>query len=460
MKRSKNSVRVAGQRIPEIRFEDQSLTSFSGVVLLQRLFEVLNLKAQLRACVRHLGSSASYHPATMIHLLIVHVMLGWRRLRDIDYYRDDPLVKRALGLRHMPNVSTLTRALRAMDLGVVDRLRGFMRKLVLDGLAMFAVRRLTLDFDGSVVTTKSRNTEGTATGYNPKSKGSRSYYPLLCTVAQTGQVFDLLHRSGNVHDSKGGPEFIRECFTHVREAGFDGVLEARMDGAHFSDKTCAMLNDEGVEFTVSVPFERLSRLKSEVESRKRWNRIDKEWSFFETKWLPASWINRGLRCFVYRHKVRVPRKGPIQLHLFEPVQREFEYKAVMTNKRLGANGVLQFHNGRGSQEATIGELKSNGAFDYIPTRRNIGNQVYAIACCLAHNLSRRLQMAVKSAERPQSPRRACLWIFERAATIRDRLIRRAGRLTRPGGRTTLTMAGNAATQRDYATYLSAFDQAA
>ena len=72
MLRSKKSVRVAGQRIPEIRFEDQSLTSFSGVVLLQRLFEVLDLRVHLRACVRHLRSSASYHRATMVDLLIVH----------------------------------------------------------------------------------------------------------------------------------------------------------------------------------------------------------------------------------------------------------------------------------------------------------------------------------------------------------------------------------------------------
>ena len=68
----------------------------------------------------------------------------------------------------------------------------------------------------------------------------------------------------------------------------------------------------------------------------------------------------------------MPRKGPIQLDLFEPVHREFEYKAVMTNKRVGVTAVLQFHNGIGSQEPTTQELKSPGAFDYIPTRRNFG----------------------------------------------------------------------------------------
>ena len=58
--------------------------------------------------------------------------------------------------------------------------------------------------------------EGTAVGFNKKKKGARSYYPLFCTVAQTGQVLDLLHRPGNVHDSNGAEAFILQCVEMVR----------------------------------------------------------------------------------------------------------------------------------------------------------------------------------------------------------------------------------------------------
>ena len=54
-------------------------------------------------------------------------------------------------------------------------------------------------------------------GYNKENKGARSYYPLFCTIAQTGQVLDVLHRSGNVHDSKGALEFVTACVQTVRE---------------------------------------------------------------------------------------------------------------------------------------------------------------------------------------------------------------------------------------------------
>ena len=89
--------------------------------------------------------------------------------------------------------------------------------MVLGRVQALELRRLTLDFDGSVIGA-GRSAEGTAVGFNKKKKGQRSYYPLFCTVAQTGQVFDVLHRSGNVHDSNGGEAFILLCIKQVQAA--------------------------------------------------------------------------------------------------------------------------------------------------------------------------------------------------------------------------------------------------
>ena len=459
MKLSKAELRSSTHSLPKLRFEDQDLTSFAGVVLFQKLFRALNLKGRLYACVRHLRSSSCYGLASILEVLTLHLMLGWRRLRDLDYYREDPLVLRVLGLRRLPNVATLTRALRKFDGGVVERIRGLLRALVLDRVGTLGLGRLTVDFDGSVLTTKSRNTEGTAVGFNPKSKGNRSYYPLLATVAQTGQVLDLLHRPGNVHDSHGSREFFEECFDRIEESGFRGVLEARIDSAHFSDATCLQLEARSIHFTVSVPFERFPDLKERIAQRQRWWPIDGEWSCFEMDWRPKSWP-RAFRCFVFRQRVPVPRKGPIQLDLFRPLERSLEYKVVMTNKEGSARAILSFHNGRGAQEGIFAELKSQLQLDYIPTRRLLGNEVFSLCSTLAHNLARELQML----EHPPIPTntlaRACLWVFERFGSLRKRLIQRAGRLTRPHGELTLTMSANAEVQSQIARYLTALDRAA
>lgn len=459
MRLPRKSTQFRASSVPKLRFEDQALTSFSGLIVFQELFSVIGLKSLLRRVTSHLTRSTSYSQEKILVLLIVHLAMGWRFLRDLAYYEDDPIVLRVLGLKKMPNVSTVSRALSSFDARTVAKLRTTVTDLVVSGVLDSNVKRVTLDFDGSVISTKSRRAEGTAIGYNRRSKGARSYYPLFCTVAQTGQVFDVLHRPGNVHDSNGAPDFIRDCVEKLRSSGFGGVIEARMDGAHYNKETCLWLADNNVDFSTSVPFMRLDELKDMVDDRERWSRIDGDWSFFECRWKPKSW-DRKLRIIVYRQRVKTPKKGPIQLHLFEPIHRHYEYKVVVTNKTSSPKAVLKFHNGRGSQEGTFAELKSHLNIDYIPFRRLIPNQIFLLAGVLAHNLARQMQMLLCPPSRGTTATRACLWVFDRVQTFRKRVIQRAGRLTRPNGSLTLTMSGNEKAARELMEILKKLDNAA
>jgi hypothetical protein len=209
VKYSKKHFFSRAYKIPQIRFEDQKLTSFSGLIIFHPLFQQLDLKERLRQCFRHLHVSEIIGHHVIMMLLIIHLLLGFRRLRDMDYYKDDPLVKRLLGMKRLPDVSTVCRALKSTDLKAILKIRDLNRQMVIERLKKTNLSRLTADFDGSVLST-SRKAEGTAIGYNKKKKGARSYYPLFCTIAQTGQVFDFYHRPGNVHDSNGAREFIHQ----------------------------------------------------------------------------------------------------------------------------------------------------------------------------------------------------------------------------------------------------------
>lgn len=53
MKRSRTEVMGKARDGLSIRFESQNLTSFSGLIIFQRLFAQLDLKARLRRCFRH-----------------------------------------------------------------------------------------------------------------------------------------------------------------------------------------------------------------------------------------------------------------------------------------------------------------------------------------------------------------------------------------------------------------------
>jgi hypothetical protein len=357
----------------------------------------------------------------------------------------------------MPNVSTVSQALARVDRTAVAKVQHVNRSLVIQRLQREALARVTLDFDGSVIAS-GRYAEGLAVGYNAKKKGQRSYYPLFATVAQTAQVLDVLHRSGNVHDSHGAISFMRDCIQAVR-GGLPGVrVESRKDAAFFSDEIVGFLDRQNVEFTISVPFERFPQLKELIEGRRRWRRLDAEWDYFETSWAPGCWARR-YRVLLLRHRVRTLAREPIQLELFAPHVQGYAFKAVVTNKSDSAKRILLFHNGRGTQESLFSELKGQCQMDYMPTRRLAGNQLYFLSAVIAHNLFRELEMRRSGIHRFTTAKRAALWLFQEAATMRQRLIVRAGRLTRPQGRLCLTMSGNEMMRRDFVAYLDALKRA-
>jgi hypothetical protein len=442
-------------KIPEIRYEDPnetSLTSFAGLVIFQSLFQRLQIRQQLKRCFGHLRCGAIYPTSVIVLWLITHLLLGFRKLRDRDYYAEDPLVQRVLGLHRLPDVATISRSLNEMDATAVSAYRTFSRELVLDRLEEEQLTRVTLDFDGSVLST-SRHAEGTAIGFNKKKKGARSYYPLFCTVAQTAQILDLHHRPGNVHDSNGARPFIRVCVEHVRSCLPQAKLEARLDSAFFDEKLLVALALDDVEFTATVPFERFAKLKTIIEERRRWERIDDTWSYFACDWKPECWLV-GFRILVLRQKKAQPTKGPLQLDLFEPKSHLYEYQAIITWKQSGAKSVMDFHHGRGAQEGIFAEAKSHCQMEYVPVRGLCGNQVYCWSAVVAHNLTRELQMQTADHQHRTTPKRRNLWGFETLGTLRQRLIRRAGRLIRPQGWLTLVLSAGDRVRQDMTRYLS------
>ena len=458
MKYSRSEVHSNTWKIPSIQFEDQTLTSFSGLILFQSLFARLGLREKLYACFRHLSTRSIFGHHVIVLLLVIHLLLGYRKLRDSRYYQNDPLVQRLLGLRRLPDVATISRALASANARCVAKLRRLCRRLCLDRLRSLALPRLTLDFDGSVQSTH-RWAEGTAVGFNRHDKGARSYYPLFCTIAQVGQVFDLFHRRGNVHDSRDAQPFILRCIRALRTVLKGVALEARLDAAFFSDATVTALDREGVEFTISVPFERFCELKDLIERRRRWKRFNEQLSYFEADWKPACWDTRYRFVFV-RQRVKRQAKEPVQLDFFAPVVFGYDFKVIVTNKTTSVKKVVAFHNGRGAQEAIFGELKSQSQMDYIPVRTLAGNQIYLWSAVLAHNLSRELQMLSSPPQRHTTEKRTPIWIFQELNTIRRNLIQRAGRLTRPQGRLTLTISANASVKHELLQYLRSFRRAA
>ena len=79
---------------------------------------------------------------------------------------------------------------------------------------------------------------------------------------------------------------------------------------------------------------------------------------------------------------------------------------------------------------------------------------------MTHNLTRELQMSAQESQRATTAKRAACWVFESLGTIRNTLIHRAGRLTTPQGKLTLTLNANKKVQQEFENYLSVLNLAA
>ena len=178
MKRSRKDVVRKATKIPRLKFEHHRLTSFAGLVVFQRLFHVLQLRKRFSRCLDGQGTGKAFPTARLFLQLIVHLLIGFRELRHADCYRDDPLVQRVLGFEVMPDVATLSRMLKCANAKSVSSLKKLLGDLVLARFIEHPLARITLDFDGSVQSTK-RRAQGTAVGYNKKTKRSSQ---LLSTV--------------------------------------------------------------------------------------------------------------------------------------------------------------------------------------------------------------------------------------------------------------------------------------
>jgi Transposase DDE domain group 1 len=439
--------RVVKADLP-IEFVPQQLTSYGGLELLRRYFQLLGLHRRIRQAFSGYGLAGDYGAGRLVLLVIALFVVGARRLEHLRYLAHDPLVARLAGLARIPTDRTVVNWLTQFTQEALQGLITLNSALLYEQLERLDLPRLTIDVDGTVVRTG--NTVAWAfRGYNPHFKKDPSYYPLLAHLAQTGHILRLKNRPGNVHDSRGAVRFVRELIHELRDRFGRGLpLEFRMDAAFFQEEMLALLAREGCEYAIKVGFWKWVGLKSLVAAQRDWTRVNTQVSAFETALRLEPW-DLTLRVVVYRKHVGHETRKNFQLDLFSPDDGHFEYSAVTTNKALAPAALWAFIAGRGAQEKTYGELKGEFAFDVVPTHHYGANSAWQHLSVLAHNLLRSFQLQTLATPKPRSRKRTYAFAFRSMRTLRFLLIARAGRLARIDGRQALRLTQNPATEALY-----------
>lgn len=121
------------KKIPCLELDEGgTLTAFSGLVVLQALLVVLDLKERLRRCFAHRDGEAIYRHGIVLLQLVVQILLGHGHLRGRDLIAHDPMVQRVLGVSRLADVATVSRVLSGADARSVEAVRDLSRDVVLD----------------------------------------------------------------------------------------------------------------------------------------------------------------------------------------------------------------------------------------------------------------------------------------------------------------------------------------
>ncbi len=432
MRVSRSRIRARVKSDLPITFSDERISAHGGLELVRRYLVALELPGRLRAMFRETALDGDFGAVRMAMLLIGLLVIGGLRVTHLAFVGTDPILLRFAGLHVAPADRTVVRWLKAFTPPLLERLSDLIRDLVYELIERCRLSRLTIDLDGTVLRTGAK-VDGAERGFNPHHPKDLSYYPLTAHLAQLGQILRVWNRPGNVHDSHNAAGFLRVLFAELRTRfGHRLPIELRMDGAFFHPEIFAFLDGERVDYAVKVPMWKWLGLLPIIASRQRWTRVDPYVEGFVTTLRIERW-GRTERVALYRKRVSHESRKNFQLDLFSADDGHYEYSAVATNKTLEVQALWHFMAGRGAHEKTLAELKSQVAFEAIPTNDRHANAAWQLLSALTLNLVRSFQIDTGAIRRPRTLKRTFAYVFQSLATLRFELIHQPLRIARPGG---------------------------
>jgi hypothetical protein len=399
------------------------MTTYAGLTLIDHYLKLYRIHLRLKRTVKSYGFKGDYGIGDILFIMLIMILIGAERLQHIEYLRNDPLFCRVVRLTRIPHRTKLSTALKQFTSDSLKALAELNSELVIEKLNELGLNEVTIDLDGTVISTKG-HPSWAFKGYNPIKKGAKSYFPLTAHVGETGHFLSILNRPGNVHDSNRALFVIQAIQRQLP----DFSIRFRADSAFCVPEVINYLTKKQVGFAIKAPFWELLNLKTAAQQRQRWFKINNKWGYFWVK-QPIDSIDHEHYVIILRKKVLRPKKH-YQLELFSPNNGVYEYSAVVTdNNNWDPKELLLFVSGRSAQENSISELKTSFAFDHIPTNTYQANSAYMQMSQMAYNLSISMQHSMGMAKTRDSKGKSTR-MFKNLEwkTFRFLILNRAGRI--------------------------------
>jgi hypothetical protein len=352
------------------------------------------------------------------------MVLGLERIETTQLLQQNGVFQFLTGLRSYPDPSTLRRFLLRVAPRALPQLRKLHDRLLGRMWPRPSGRpRFIFDLDSTVLVVYGRQ-EKARIGYNPRKRGRRSYFPLLCFEAQTRDFWHGELRPGDVGAPRGALQCVRACFRKLPAKQQRVILRA--DKGFFDHKLIEWVEQQQAQYVI------VARLTRHIQRRLgglRYHRFGWGAETASFYYQPYGW-RRAARFVVIR---RLQPEDPLeQLRLFQ--LGRYHYQVLVTNLPLEPLNLWRFYNDRATVELIIRQLKGDYALGHIPTRHYLANETYFHLLLLAYNLMNWFQRLCLPSEF-QSPT---------LQTLRHKVLLMPAQLRRTHNRPSLALPASAA----------------
>lgn len=358
-----------------VHFTEKNLTGNAGLVHLGQFAKKLDLHRMLEQGISLVrGRTAQLSVADGIIMLAMGVVAGAKHMSHLAVLRTDAVIRALFKWKNFPDDTTFGRLFKLFRPVHCHELSEVEAKARTKVWSKKWFGRITLDLDSTVKGVYGSQ-QGAEKGFNTKKKGQKSYHPLLCFIAETGECLHNWFRAGSAYTGNGAVEFMKECFSRIPKRVWSILVRA--DSGFFNGDLLDLLEEKASQYLIKVKMRNLTTLLMEQSWRKTKNKPGVETTEFIYKC--HGWT-RARRFVAVRILVDTETKGT----LF-PIPH-YEFLCYATTLSCTPWEAHKLYGKRATNENWIEWCKNQMASGSILTQDFWANSAIFQTSILAYNL--------------------------------------------------------------------------
>lgn len=356
---------------------NEPLTVHTGLSLHYAMAEALKIPQILNNHVKVKKRESGYPESEHILALSANAFVGGDYLDDLEAFREDAAIQKAIGRKDIPDPTTAGDFCRRFSLGHILQLNKSFGEIEREVyIRRPQIATWTVDVDAKVHEVHGEKKEGAAKSYN----GIYSLQPMYAFIHETDEMIHSELRPGNTHPGAKGAAFLRRLKRKIPECIKE--VNMRSDSAMYNNETVTLCENEGWGFTITAdqtgPLMRL--IEALPEDAWQIDKGEPSIAYAFVWYQPKDW-QRAYRYLVRREIIK-DKTG--QSVLFESLG--YSYYVVVTNREGDVKTLMEFHDKRGASEKRIGQF-TNEFLKHLPMGNFMANWVYLLCAQLSYNLS-------------------------------------------------------------------------